>query len=100
MVDGFVILVVFAVVFGAVLNLVFWGAIAFFLVSVFRGIARNAEQFAQMSPDEQLKTLIYLQQHGQIGRAQQYWGSVEGPVQSEIGSLAAQQGWNPSDFIG
>ena len=58
-----------------------------------KGIAKNLQQFQSMDVDNMYRTLIYLQKTGQLQRGHQYINSLgEGPVTSEIRSVAASEG--------
>ena len=61
--------------------------------SVAKGIAQSMGEFQEMDVEGMFRTLMYLQQSGQLQLGQQYMGSLgEGPITSEIRGMAASEG--------
>lgn len=84
-----IILSVLASIVGGILWYVF-----IFLVgrAIVKGIAGNLNEFQRMDIGGMYRTLLHLQRTGQMQLGQQYMGSLEGPVTSEIRSMAASEG--------
>ena len=93
--DFIVVIIVLAVIGSVITPVLIWGAIAYF---AYKAIAKSSYEFQNMSPESQIKTLMYLQKKGQMTKARDYWGHLEGPAQMEIGNLASSLGWDPGDF--
>lgn len=96
--DLFTIIII-ASVFLSIIGGIFWYILIFIIGrAVVKGIARNMEEFQAMDVNGMYRTLLHLQQSGQIQLGQQYMNSLgEGPITSQIRGMAASEGI-PLDF--
>jgi hypothetical protein len=90
--DFITIIIILAVLFSIVGGIIWY--VFIFLVgrAIVKGIARSLNEFQGMDIDGMYRTLLHLQQTGQIQLGQQYMGSLDGPVTSEIRGMAASEG--------
>lgn len=87
------ILLVFVAIGLSILGTIAWWIFIFFVAkAAVTGIARSAAEFQGMTPQQQLATLQQLQAMGRLEVGRSYMSSVEGPVTSEIRSMAAREG--------
>lgn len=90
--DFFTIIIVIGILFSIVGGIIWY--IFIFLVgkAIVTSIARSMGEFQAMDIDGMYRTLLHLQQTGQLQTGQQYMGSLDGPVTSEIRGMAAREG--------
>lgn len=90
--DVIFILALAAVVVPILGTVVWW--VGVFLVTrwAIRRVASSQSEFQSMPIDRQIATLRHLQAMGQLGTARQYMSSLDGPVTSEVRSMAAREG--------
>ena len=90
--DFITIIIIIAVLLSIVGGIIWY--IFIFLVgrAIVMGIARSLEEFQVMDTEGMYRTLLHLQQTGQFQLGQQYMGSLDGPVTSEIRGMAASEG--------
>lgn len=90
--DFITIIIIIAVLLSIVGGIIWY--IFIFLVgrAIVRGIARSLEEFQGMDTEGMYRTLLHLQQTGQFQLGQQYMGSLDGPITSEIRGMAASEG--------
>jgi hypothetical protein len=79
-------IIIIASVFLSIVGGVFWFIFIVILVrAVVKGIASNMKEFQAMDVTGMYRTLLHLQQSGQIQFGQQYMNSLgEGPITSQI----------------
>ncbi len=90
--DMFTILIILAVLVSVVGGICWYVFIFLVARAVVKGIARSQAEFAAMDIDGMYRTLVHLQQTGQLQMGQQYINNLEGPVTSEIRGMAASEG--------
>jgi hypothetical protein len=90
--DFFTIVIILAVLLSIIGGIIWY--VFIFLVgrAIVTGIARSLNEFQLMDLDGMYRTLLHLQQTGQLQLGQQYMSSLEGPVTSEIRGMAASEG--------
>jgi len=87
-----IVIVILMIVVGVVFQVLFWGLLILGLAKLTGKIAKDVEEFQAMPNDKKLQTLMMLQRYRQFDQARSYMGSVQGPVESEIRGMAAQEG--------
>lgn len=90
--DFFTIIIVIAVLFSIAGGIIWYVLIFLAGRAIIKGIARSLEEFQVMDTGGMYRTLLHLQQTGQFQLGQQYMGSLDGPVTSEIRGMAASEG--------
>jgi hypothetical protein len=90
--DFFTIIIIVGILFSIIGGIIWY--VFIFLVgrAIVKGIARNMGEFQAMDVNGIYRTLLHLQQTGQLQTGQQYMGSLDGPVTSEIRGMAASEG--------
>ena len=90
--DFFTIMIIAAIVL-TIIGSIIWYVFVFVIAkAALTHIARNLQEFQRMDIDGMYRTLVHLQQSGQYQIGQRYINSVEGPVTSQIRSMAASEG--------
>lgn len=91
--DLFTIIIIASILL-SVLGGVIWFIFIFVVGrAVVKGIARNMKEFEAMDVNGMYRTLLHLQQTGQMQLGQQYMNSLgEGPITSQLRSMAASEG--------
>jgi len=90
--DIFTIIIIFGVLVSVVAGICWYVFIFLVARAVVKGIARSQAEFMSMDIDGMYRTLVHLQQTGQLQLGEQYMNNVEGPVTSELRGMAASEG--------
>ena len=87
-------IIIIAAVFLSITGSILWYIFIFMVGrAIVKGVARNMSEFQAMDVNGMYRTLIHLQQSGQIQLGQQYMSGLgEGPITSEIRGMAASEG--------